>query len=347
MAKVRVVILMGGKSPEHEVSLVTGREVVRHLDKRKYQVLPMVISRDGERWQLKSPKQILLHSPAGVEKTNHKKRIKGGKALLPRGRSLPLELKGKPDLVFIAMHGPFGEDGTIQGMLELAGVPYTGAGVLASSLGIDKIMFKKIMEQEKIPIPDYLVLKKGVKEFKRLKKFKLPFVVKPRNQGSSVGVSLVRKESELKKALEKAFAYSVKIIIEEYLTGTEVSCGVLGNKKPVALPVIEIIPKKDFFDYEAKYDETMCDEVVPAKISKRLAKQVQSLAIKVFQAIDCRGFGRIDMIISQGKPYVLEINTIPGLTPVSLFPKEAAAAGISYRQLLDQIIELALEGVIR
>lgn len=344
MAKVRVAVLMGGKSPEHEVSLVTGREVVRYLDKRKYKVLPVVISRDGQRWQLKSIQQILRHSPAGVEETDHKKRLTGGEARLPKGRSLPFSLKGNPDVLFIAMHGPFGEDGTIQGMLELAGIPYTGAGVLASSLGMDKIMFKKIMEREKIGIGKYLILSKKDKESKIFRNFKLPIVIKPADQGSSVGVSLVKKKRNLKMALKKAFRYSPKIIIEKYLPGTEVSCGVLGNEKPVALPVIEIIPQKDFFDYEAKYDETKCEEIVPARISKKLTKQVQDLAVRVFQAIDCRGFGRVDMIISGNKPYVLEINTIPGLTPVSLFPKEAVAAGISYRGLLDKIIELALEG---
>lgn len=344
MANVRVAVLMGGKSPEHEVSLVTGREVVRHLNKRKYKVLPVVISRDGERWQLTSTQQILLHSPARVEKTDHRKRIKGGEALVPGGRQLPLELTGeKPNVVFIAMHGPYGEDGTIQGMLELAGIPYTGAGVLASALGMNKIMFRKVMEKENIPTPNYIIFTKDEKKANILKKFKFPFVVKPSDQGSSVGVSIVHNKKELKPALEKAFTYSNKLLIEEYIEGTEVSCGVLGNENPVALPVIEICPKKEFFDYEAKYDETKCEEIVPARISKRLTKQVQDLAIRVFQAIDCRGFGRVDILIRKDKPYVLEINTIPGLTPVSLFPKEAAAAGISYSKLLDRIIELALE----
>lgn len=344
MAKVRVVVLMGGKSPEHEVSLITGREVVSHLDKRKYEVLPVVVSRDGESWRLKSPQQILLHSPARVGKDDYKKEIKSKKALSPGNRGLPLDLKKKgADVVFIAMHGPFGEDGTVQGMLELTGVPYTGAKVLASSLGMNKVMFKKIMEQENIPIPRHLVFKKTDKKSKILRKFTFPLVVKPSNQGSSVGVSIVQQKSKLKEALKTAFDYSPKIIAEEYLSGKEVSCGVLGNEKPTALPVIEILPKKEFFDYEAKYDETKCKEIVPARISKKLTKQVQDLAIRVFQAIDCQGFGRVDMIICRNKPYVLEINTIPGLTPTSLFPKEANAAGISYRQLLNQIIGFALE----
>jgi len=343
MVKKRVVVLMGGRSPEHEVSLVTGREVVRHLSKQKYEVLPVVISQDGERWQLKSPQQILFHSPAGVEKIDQKKKIKGGKALLPRGKSLPLQLGRGVDVVFIAMHGAFGEDGTVQGMLELVGVPYTGAGVLASSLGMNKMMFKKIMEKENIPIPDYLVFGKNDSQQKILRKFKFPLVVKPNDQGSSVGINFAHNKKELGLALKLAFKYGQKILVEKYIKGTEISCGVLGNQVLIALPVIEIVPKREFFDYQAKYDETQRDEIVPARISKRLTRKVQDLAIQVFKAIDCRGFGRVDMIISRGKPYVLEINTIPGLTPVSLFPQEAAAAGISYSQLLDRIIELALE----
>lgn len=344
MKKLRVVVLMGGKSPEHEVSLVTGREVVRNLNKNKYEVLPVVISKDGERWELKSSQQILLHPLAKIEKTNHKKRIKGEKTLLPGGQRLPLKfIAEKPDVVFIAMHGPFGEDGTIQGMLELAGIPYTGAGVLASALGMDKPMFRKVVRAEGIPTPEYLVFKKDQDEREIWRKFAPPVVVKPSSQGSSVGVSIVRHKKDLGKALKKAFVYGPRLLIDEYLPGIEVTCGVLGNENPIALPVVEIIPKREFFDYQAKYDRGMCEEIVPARISKKLTKQVQDLAIRVYKAIDCRGFGRVDMIICRSKPYVLEINTIPGLTPVSLFPKEAVAAGISYPQLLDRLIELALE----
>ncbi len=297
---------MGGKSPEHEVSVATGKEVVKNFDKNKYEVIPLVIPRNG-----KLPFSLLITK--------------------------------KPDVVFIAMHGPFGEDGTIQGMLELAGIPYTGAGVLASALGMDKPMFRKVVRAEGIPTPNYLVLKKGDSSQKILKVLGLPVVVKPSSQGSSVGVSIVRQKKDLDKALKKAFSFGPRVIIDEYLWGTEVTCGVLGNENPIALPVVEIIPKREFFDYQAKYNEGMSEEIVPARISKKLTKQVQNLAIRVYKAIDCRGFGRVDMIISKGKPYVLEINTIPGLTPVSLFPKEAAAAGISYPALLDRLIELALE----
>ena len=344
MAKIKVMVLMGGKTPEHEVSLVTGMGVVENLDKRKYEVLPVVISPDGEKWQLKSPQEFLLQSPTGVGKPTPQGKSRGRKSSsLVESRLLPQLGSSKPDVVFIAMHGPFGEDGTVQGMLELTGVPYTGAGVLASALGMNKIMFRKIMLQEGIPTPDYLIFSRRDKKTEIFRKFEFPLVVKPSDQGSSVGISIVRKKSQLNQALNKAFGYSRKILIEEYLPGTEITCGVIGNDSPTPLPLVEIIPQNEFFDYEAKYQANKCEEIVPARISKKLTRQVQDLAVRVYRAIDCRGFGRVDFIISRGKPYVLEINTIPGLTPTSLLPQEAAAAGISYSQLLDRVIELALE----
>ncbi len=344
MNKLRVIVLMGGKSPEHDVSLVSGREVVLHLDKRKYQVLPVIISADGSKWQLKSIREILRLSPGGVGNKERKDIIKAKKALSLASQSLPVQLKsGERTVVFIAMHGPFGEDGTIQALLELVGLPYTGAKVLASALGMNKIMFRKIMEREKIPVPVSLVYSRKDKKSKILERFKFPLVVKPPDQGSSVGVTIVHNRRELNPALEKAFFYSDSLLVEEYLPGTEVACGVLGNSKPLALPVVEIVPKKEFFDYEAKYQKGMSEEIVPARICDRLTEEVQRLSVAVFKAIDCRGFARVDLIISKGKPRVLEINTIPGLTPMSLLPKEAASAGIPYSKLLDTLIELALE----
>lgn len=307
--KTRVIVLMGGKSPEHEVSLISGREVVGHLNPKKYEVFPVVISKDGQKWQLKNIEEFLMM---------------------------------KADVVFIAMHGQFGEDGTIQGLLELTGVPYTGAGVLASALGMDKPIFRNLIKNNDIKTPDFLVLNNNrIDEI--WKRFSLPVVVKPASLGSSVGVSIVHSKSELKEAVDNAFKFDKRIMVEEFISGIEISCGVLGNENPVALPVIEIIPKTEFFDYEAKYVSGKCEEVVPARISDQLTKKVQEIAVKVFKAIGCRGFGRVDMIINNGEPYVLEINTIPGLTPNSLLPKEAAQAKISYPDLLDLLIKLALE----
>ena len=290
--KIRVVVLMGGKSPEHEISLISGREVVGNLDRRKYLSSRIVISKSGK----------------GIEEI----------------------FRVKADVVFVAMHGPFGEDGTVQGMLELAGLKYTGSGVTASAIGMDKIMFRKVMRAEGIPVPKSTT--------------KFPCFVKPYNQGSSVGASIVRNERELAKAIKLARKYSDKVLVEEYLVGKEVTCAVLGNEDPRVLPVIEIVPLKgEFFDYESKYTESGAEEIVPARISKTLTKKVQDMAAKVYQAIGGRGFGRVDFILKDNKhPVVLEINTIPGLTPMSLLPKAARKAGYSYPALLETIIKYAL-----
>lgn len=303
--KLRVIVLMGGKSPEHEVSLSSGKMVLQALTPERYETVPVIVSRDGE----------------GYEKI----------------------FNLKPDVVFIAIHGPFGEDGTVQGLLELAGVPYTGAGVLASALGMDKPIFRELIGKRGIPTPKSLVVKENENFEEILPILGLPVVVKPSSQGSSVGVSIVRDRDQLPPALKKAFKYGPRVLVDEYLSGVEVSCGVLGSNKPFALPVIEIVPKNDFFDYEAKYTPGMSKEIVPARISAALTKLVQKLALEVYQAINCRGFGRVDMIISQEKPFVLEINTIPGLTPTSLLPQEASAVGISFSRLIEKIIDFALE----
>lgn len=350
MKKIRVAVLMGGKSPEYEVSLSSGREVVKHLDLGKYEVLPVVISRDGLRWEIVA-KEKLLHSPGGVEKRiSSKFKVKSLKLAVGESQNfLTGGGVGKVDLVFIAMHGPYGEDGVVQGMLELLGLPYTGSGVLASALGMDKILSRIIFKSAKIPTPRFFVVEKRKFNFKKViakisSSFGFPVVTKPYNQGSSVGVTLVKKPAQLSQACQKVFSVSKKMIIDEYIRGVEVSCGVLGNDDPQALPVVEICPQKEFFDYEAKYTSGMSEEIVPARISKQLTQEVQKYAVLAFQAIGARGFARVDMFLKDGKtPLVSEINTIPGLTPNSLLPKEAASAGISYPQLLDKIIEFALE----
>ena len=239
------------------------------------------------------------------------------------------------------MHGPNGEDGTIQGFLELLGIPYTGSGVLASALGMDKIYSRRLFVQVGLNVPKYLVFSKKDTTNKIFKKFKFPLFVKPSNQGSSVGVSKVTKKSDLKKALKLAFGFSDSVIVEEYLDGSEITVPILGNEKPITLPVVEIVPKTGFFDYKAKYDERLCDEIVPARISKQLTNEAKKAAILAYQTLGCRAFGRVDLIVRKDKIYVLEVNTIPGLTPVSLLPKSAASAGISYPRLLDKIVNFA------
>lgn len=290
--KIKIAVLMGGKSSEREVSMSSGKEVLANIDRKKYFVTPIEIPLKGNGW---------------VDKL----------------------LKIKPDVVFIALHGDLGEDGAMQGMLEEFGIPYTGCGVLASALGMDKILFKRIMRQEKILIPKDVV--------------NAPCFVKPGNQGSSVGASLVLVKKDLNKAIKLAKKYSENILIEEYVKGVELTCGVLGNRDLEALPVVEIIPKGKYFDYNSKYKKGGSEEIVPARISKPLTKKVQELAIKVYKTVGARGFARIDFILKNNKLFVLEINTIPGLTPMSLLPKEAKAIGISYSVLIDKIIKYALE----
>ena len=337
MAKLRVAVLMGGRSSEHDVSLVTGKGVVDNLNKEKYDVLPVIISRDGLSWNAKSLKEF----------SRVDFRIGKRASLAVRGKlkqfSFP-QFKPFPDVFFIALHGRYGEDGTIQGVLDLLGARYTGAGVLGSALAMNKVAFKKVISHSGITTPSGVSFKEGERLPEReIDSLGSSWVVKPANQGSSVGVSIVRKSSGLKKAIEEAFRYDKEVLVEEYLQGVEVSCGILGNKKPFALPVIEICPRGKFFDYQSKYTPGECQEIVPARISKESTKKVQNLALQVFKAVDCRGLGRVDMIIKEGRPYVLEINTIPGLTPTSLLPQEALAAGISYPELLDRIIGYALE----
>ena len=340
--KVKVAVLMGGRSPEYEISLISGREVVRNLPK-KFLPMPIVISRDGRRWLKVLPKKLLsLPNPLTYLGTN-KEIIKVGSQ---NKRITKDEISGSVDVVFIAMHGPFGEDGKVQGMLDLAGISYTGSGLLASALGMDKLAFRKIMENAKIPIPKYVAVFHGeslTKVYKVLPK--PPYFVKPSSQGSSVGASIVKTKKLLKNALKKAFKYGSVSLVDEYIKGKELTCALLGNENPIALPVIEIVPLKgEFFDYQSKYSESGAEEIVPAKIPKALTKKIQQLSIKVYEAIGCRGFARVDFLVKNGKnPVVLEINTIPGLTPMSLLPKAAKAAGYSYPKLLGNIIKYALE----
>ena len=295
VSKLKVTVLMGGRSSEREISLISGEEVVRNLDKKKYEVEKVV-------W----------------------------------GDSLDSLVKIKTDVVFIAMHGKDGEDGRVQAVLDLMGINYTGSGVLASALGMDKIAFKKAIDHLGVLIPKWQIYDGGDGEMG------WPCVVKPTNQGSSRGVSVVKRKGDFAKAIREAKKYEGKVMVEEYIEGIEVSCGVLGNEKATALPVVEICPKNDFFDYEAKYTEGKCEEIVPARISKKAEKEIRRQSVEIFKAIGCRGFARVDFILKEsGKLYVLEINTIPGLTPQSLLPKEAVAVGMSYSQLLDKIIEFS------
>lgn len=338
---VRVAVLMGGKTPEHEISLISGCEVVKNLPTSKYQVSPVVISRDGREWRLVDKRSFLQlarsFTPKKIESDWY----------FPESRKIErfTEFSELFDAVFIAMHGPFGEDGTVQGMLDLLGVRYTGSGVLASSLGMNKLAFRRVMEAEGIAIPKYLPLtREDADKNERHLSTHFPLFVKPCDQGSSVGTTVVRDRGGLREAIHKALKFSSVALVDEYVRGTEVTCGILGNQHPQALPLVEVVPANEYFDYESKYEDVGTEEIVPARISPQMTKEVQEVSLSVYKILGCLGFSRVDLILREERePVVLEINTIPGLTPMSLLPKAAEAAGISYSQLVDRIVQLALE----
>ena len=307
---------MGGISNERVVSLSTGKTVAKYLDQAKF---------SSRAYDTKKDLSRLFNDVS----------------------------RKKIDVCFIALHGRGGEDGSVQGMLELLGISYTGSGIMASAIGINKIVSKKLFEKEKILTPKFIVFQSDEMKLegktwnnilkKIKKKIGLPCVIKPVGCGSSVGVTIIKNEKEIKKGIKTALKEDQRIMIEKYINGKEITVGILGNKKPKALPVVEIVPKKKFFDYQAKYNPKFCDEIVPARIPAKIAKKAQRIAQKVYKLIGCKGFGRVDMILKGEKIYTLEINTIPGLTPNSLLPKAALEAGMSFSKLLEEIIKFALE----
>jgi len=303
-----VAVLCGGPSAEHEVSLASGRNVFEALDRSKF-APGLIIWEKGQRFP---------------------------------GRAADFS---DFDVVFLALHGPFGEDGRVQAFLDLLSVPYTGSGMAASALGMDKIASKRIFQAEGIPTPEFVAVSSvSGATAREMAACGFPCVVKPSSQGSSMGVSIVRRRSQLDRALNEALKFDGRALIERYVRGREFSVGLLGNSEPVALPPIEIVPKNEFFDYEAKYTPDVAEEIVPARLDSRMTRKMQRLAVKVYQALGCRGLGRVDMLLGEdSKVYVLEMNTIPGMTENSLLPKEAKAAGIEFPELLEMIISFALE----
>jgi len=305
--KIKVAVLFGGKSAEHEVSLQSAANVIKALDKSKYEITPIKINKDGK---------------------------------------FKLNIVENFDVVFPVMHGPFGEDGSMQGLLKLAGVPFVGPGVLGSAVGMDKDVMKRLFRDAGIPIGKFITLKTNDKiNFNKIKKeLGLPLFVKPANMGSSVGVSKVRNEKELQKAAKEAFKFDTKIVVEENIPGREIECAVLGNDYPMASIPGEIIANQDFYSYDAKYIDTGSVAEIPAKINAKTKKQIQELAIKVFQVLNCEGLSRVDFFLKKdGKVIVNEINTIPGFTNISMYPKLWEASGIPAPKLIDRLIELAIE----
>lgn len=307
--KLRVALLAGGKSGEREVSLKGAIEVARALDPDKYEVKRYDPASDLEK----------LAADAG-----------------------------RLDVAFILLHGLYGEDGTMQGFLELLGIPYQGAGVLGSAIAIDKSLSKLLYKNKGLMVPDWIMAdRQDIKNPDRLlAQLSLPLVVKPSRQGSSLGMSIASSEKELAAGIELAFAYDRAVMVEQYISGREITGGVLGNETLTALPIVEIIPgeKYQFFDYEAKYQPGATREICPADLDSELTARAQECAVTAHRALCLRGYSRTDMIVgTDGKIYVLETNTIPGMTPTSLLPQAAKVHGLSFADLLDRLIELALE----
>jgi len=322
--RIRVAILAGGRSSEHEISLASARSVRAALDPARYEVTEIGIRRDG-RWEIGSGATTAETLPVPYD---------GG----------PLERLGRVDVVLPILHGPFGEDGTVQGLLELAGIPYVGAGVAASALAMDKDLFKKVMRDSGIPVARHHTIRLGDPVDNPLG---YPVFVKPARLGSSVGISKVRDEAELVDAVALARRHDEKVLVEELVAGMEVECGVLGNRVP---PPVASVPGRidtlehDWYDYASKYDEGGMELVVPPELPQETIELVQRRAVDAFVASECEGMARVDFFVrDDGEVVVNELNTIPGFTATSVYAKLFEASGIGYAELLDRLIELALE----
>ena len=384
MKKLRVGVLFGGRSGEHEVSLLSAASVLNAIDKKKYEVVPIGITKEG-RWVTAAHAERLLKGNAAADpEARHLRagdpQATSAAAVLAKGEGVvvppmpghdhsslvPFETdvaqvhaanSVNVDVIFPVLHGTFGEDGTIQGLLELADIPYVGAGVLGSAAGMDKDVMKRLFRDAGLPIVKHVtVLRSAWREQpKKARKqiegaLKYPVFVKSANLGSSVGISKVRRSSELAAAMDDAAQYDRKLVIEQGVGGDrakarEIECSVLGNDNPRASVPGEIIPIKEFYDYDAKYLVEGSRPIIPAKLPKSKLKEVQRLAIAAFQAVDCAGLARVDFLMDprSEKIYVNEINTMPGFTSISMYPKLWAASGVPYAELIDRLILFGLE----
>jgi D-alanine-D-alanine ligase len=384
MEKLRIGILFGGRSGEHEVSLLSAASVLNAIDKEKYEVVPIGITKDG-RWLTAEHAENLLSGKLVLEPRNLRAgdpETTSSAAVLARGESVVVppepvhRLSGlvpfqtdaammrrasdraiNVDVIFPVLHGTFGEDGTIQGLLELADIPYVGAGVLGSAAGMDKDIMKSLFIAAGIPIVKHVTIlraawEKDPKKVQKLMESKLtyPVFVKPANLGSSVGISKAHNRKELGPAIEEAAKFDRKIVIEQGVGGKkekarEIECSVLGNDEPEASVPGEIVPGTEFYDYTAKYVDEGSQLIIPAKLTKAETKKVQELAVAAFQAVDCSGLARVDFLMDPKtrKIYLNEINTMPGFTAISMYPKLWGASGLAYADLIDRLIQLGIE----
>jgi D-alanine-D-alanine ligase len=346
--RLRIGVLFGGRSGEHEVSLASAASVIRGLDSDKYEAVPIGITKEGH-WLVGGAAQKMLPEV-----------LKGGQrvvmtadptdaALIPLDRSAGGQ---RIDVVFPVMHGTFGEDGTIQGLLDLAGLPFVGAGVLGSAIGMDKDVAKRLLQVAKIPVVPWIAVQRAdwernPREIQKTveKKFKYPLFVKPATLGSSVGMTKVHARAELAPALHLAAEFAMKILVEKCIVGREIEVSVLGNHDPKASVPGEIVPHHEFYDYAAKYLEEGTQLLIPAKLKPAQVKKVQKCAVEAFRALELSGMARVDFFLEKkgGKIYLNEVNTIPGFTSISMYPKLWEASGIPFSELIDKLIELALE----
>jgi len=340
-------VLFGGRSGEHEVSLASAASVIRGLDPDKYEPVPIGITKDGH-WLIGAGAQKMLPE---VLRTGQRVVLSSD----PTAAALVL-LDGSGaqcvDVVFPVLHGTFGEDGTVQGLLELAGLPYVGAGVLGSAIGMDKDVAKRLCQQARIPVVEWETVARTEWERDRSvvvqrvhKRFRYPVFVKPATLGSSVGMTKAHDRTELEQALDLASGYAQKIMVERAVKGREIEVSVLGNAEPKASLPGEIVPHREFYDYAAKYLEQGTQLIIPAKLSGAQVRRFQELAVRAFRALELAGMARVDFFLEKkpGKALLSEVNTIPGFTSISMYPKLWEASGIGFRELVDQLIELALE----
>jgi D-alanine-D-alanine ligase len=346
--KLRVGVLFGGRSGEHEVSLASAASIIRGLDPQKYEAVPIGITKEGH-WRVGAGAQKMLPEVLRTGQGVVMSADPTESALMPIDGSAQGQ---KLDVVFPVIHGTFGEDGTMQGLLELAGLPFVGAGVLGSAIGMDKDVAKKLMQVAGIPVVPWIAVQRAdwerqPKEIRRAieKKFKYPVFVKPATLGSSVGMTKVHSRAELGPALDLAAEFAMKILVERAVSAREIEVSVLGNHDPRASIPGEIVPHREFYDYAAKYLEEGTQLLIPAKLKKSEVKKVQAMAVTAFRALELSGMARVDFFIEKrgGKIFLNEVNTIPGFTSISMYPKLWEANGIPFRELISKLIDLALE----
>jgi D-alanine-D-alanine ligase len=358
--KIRVGLVFGGRSGEHEVSLASATSVMANLDSETYEVVPIGITKEGS-WLLGTDPPTLLatESQVGENTTNAEQTTAvtftgdpSLRRLIPMQGNEPLGEKGALDVIFPVLHGTYGEDGTLQGMLEMANVPYVGCGVLGAALGMDKEKMKMIFQALGLPIVDYLVYRRS--QWERSpetimdaieQRLGHPCFVKPVNLGSSVGISKAHDRGELEQAIGLAAEFDSKIIVERGINCRELECAVLGNDEPIASVVGEVIASNEFYDYNAKYLDNMSQVIIPANIPQAVADEVRRQSVNAFLALDLNGLARVDFFLDKisGQVYINEVNTMPGFTQISMYPKLWEASGLPYAELLNRLIELAIE----